>query len=135
MFGRKKKRPPLTVVQVDGSELMHRFLLDSRIPFSQALSLTMGLSPMEDPDEEVALSKERVMRASIALPIMSTFVDSLAYALVEYFRTNMTDFEELTEERADVLRHLLEAMGMSCALGSLTQLEDLGLVTYAWSDK
>jgi hypothetical protein len=133
MFGRKKRKP-ITVVEVSGDDLMNRFLLDCRVPFSQALSLTLGLTPMEDPDEEVALSKERVARASIAVPLMATFSEGLAYAMVEYVRTH--DHEDtFTDEQAAVMRVLLESMGMSCALGTITQLEDLGLISYVWSDK
>lgn len=134
MFLRRKKTP-IVMKAVNGADMMHRFLLDSQIADSQSLALLLGLTPMEDPDEEAALSTERVVRAALLLPILRTFSQGISYSIVEFFRLHSTGFDELTEEQAETLRDLLDTVTLATAFGSLTQLEEIGLISYEWSDK
>lgn len=134
-FFRRKRRASVTVTSVSGSSMMHRFLLDSQITDAQSLSLLLGLAPLEDPDEEQALSNERLMKAAVVIPIVRTFSEALAYAVVEYFRTHSEHVNDLTDEQAAVLRMMLDTVATSSALGTVTQLEDIGLINYVWSEQ
>lgn len=134
IFRRKKSKDPVIIHSVNGMDLMQRFLLDSQISDAQSLSLLMGLTPMDDPDEEVALSNERVARAAITLPIIRAFSEGLSYSIVEFFRTHSeSSFDDLTDQQAEILRILLDTVATSTALGTVTQLEHIGLIDYAWS--
>lgn len=132
----KKRKPPVSVTRVSGPDMLHRFLLDSQIDDAQALSLLLGLPPLEDPDEEVSLSNERVVRAAIVIPIVRTFSQAMAYSVVEMFRTHDADTDDaLTDRQAAVLKAMIDTVATSTALGTVTQLEDLGLINYVWSEK
>lgn len=137
MFWRRKKKsaPVLLPMKVTGDELLHRFLLDTQIEDSQQLSLLLGLSPLEDPDEQIALSNERVVRASLLIPLIRLFSVAYSASLVEFFRVHNDAYRELTDEEAGVLTSLLDHVATSTVIATVTQLEDMGLINYVWSEK
>lgn len=132
---RRKKKSNVDVMTVDSTVLMHRFLLDTRMPESQQLSLILGLTPMEDPDEEAYLSDERVKRAALLSPVITLLADNFALALVEFLRLHGDPDSQVGDTEAEVLESIIATAATATALGAVTQLEDIGLINYGWSTK
>lgn len=111
---------------------LYRFLLDSRIAESQQLGTLLGLPILseEDAAEEAAESQVRADRIAPMSPLIALFTSSMTTAVVEYLRT-MTD-NELTDAESMAMQELLERVTLSATLGSISQLEDLGLVRYTY---
>lgn len=132
---RRKRKSQVDVMSINGTDLMHRFLLDTRMPDAQQLSLILGLTPMEDPDEESYLSTERVKRAALLTPVITLFADNLAFSLVEFLRLHGDEHGQISDSEAHVLEALIATAATGATLGTITQLEDIGLINYVWSSK
>ena len=118
------------IISVDMDDLLMRFLLDLRLAESQQLGALLGiaLDTPEEIAEEQAESDERLTRVSPMVPIMHFLSDALGKSFVEYFMTISSS--DLMDDEADTMADLVTRMCLANAVGSLTQLEDLGLITY-----
>lgn len=127
---RKKKQEPREVVLVSARSILHRFLLDSQMQEAQQLGTLLGLPPLEDADVEEEASAERIAAAAPLLPIIYYFTTSISASVSEYFRTMGKD--EMTEDQSALLTSLMSRVTMSAVLGSVCQLEDMGLIEYTY---
>ena len=118
------------IISVGMDDLLMRFLLDLHLAESQQLGAILGiaLDTSEKIAEEQAESDERLTRASPIIPIMHFLSEALGKSFVEYFMTVSSN--ELMDDDADNMAYLVTRMCLANAVGSLTQLEDLGLITY-----
>lgn len=138
IFRRKKPAPIDTRLEylsnLTISDIIHRFLLDSRISEAQQLSTLLGLKPMvaEQAVEEQSESDARVLHAQPLVPILYMFSSAIAGSVTEYLQT-MSATAALSEDEAAAMADLLHKMCLSTALGTVTQLEDLGLIRYSYS--
>lgn len=114
-------------------ETLQRFLLDSRIAESQQLGTLLGLPPMSEEQsvEEQDASDERAERLAPVAPLICFYSSSLTDAVTEYMRT-VTSGMGLNEEAAAVIGELVYRVSLAAALGTVSQLEDLGLIDYTF---
>lgn len=122
---------PLAAVNVDIA--LHRFLLDTGLAEYQQLGTLAGLSPMDEEEaaEERAESDARAIRLIPLLPLLSMYSSVLSTSTVEYLRT-LSDGEGLSDDEAERMMGMLSRLTMSALMGSVSQLEDLGLVRYSY---
>lgn len=118
------------VQKMTTEDVIRRFLMDCRFAETQQLSTLIGLPPL-DPDrilEEQADSDERLRRASFFTPFVAVTSGVLVEAVIEYL--NLMADTSVPEETIDSLTSLINRLVFANAVGTVTQLEDLGLIQY-----
>lgn len=112
--------------------VLYRFLLDSRIAESQQLGTLLGLPTLseEDAAEEAAESYARTLRIAPVTPLVGMFTSAMTAAVVEYLST-MAD-NELDDDETHAMEELIARVTLAAAVGSICQLEDLGLLRYTY---
>lgn len=135
IFNRKKQAPAVpvsleTVQKISISTLMHRFLLDSGMAEAQQLSTLLGLPPLEDAETETEASAERLHDLAPLAPMLAVFASVMSDSVVQYYLT-MGD-QKMEQDEADYMADLFAKVTMATLRGSITQLHDLGLISYAY---
>lgn len=130
-FWRRKRKQPHLLPVVDSEAIIRRFLLDGRMAEAQQLGTLVGLSPVdaETAAEEQAESDARARRVAPFVPIITLFSSVMAGSVIEYLRTVMDD-QSMSDDEAEAMAELMQKMCLSTAVGTVTQLEDLGLLHY-----
>ena len=133
MWFRKKKK-----VNFDQDKLMAEVMyrvrgmfLDSQLEEAFALSVIAGASYVSEEiaNKEQEDSDKRVERIAFLLPLIATHAFQLSKATTELFKTKMqSEGEEAPEGYWEFYQDRSQAMMMACAIGSVAQMVDLGLL-------
>lgn len=118
------------VQKMTTEEVIRRFLIDCRFAETQQLATLIGISPL-DPDAMLAeqdKSDERLRRAAFFTPFVAVTSGVLVESVMEYLHL-MADME-VPKETVDSLTTLINRLVFANAIGTVTQLEDLGLIQY-----
>ena len=109
---------------------MNRFLLDCRVMEFQQLSAILGLNPFDEEqyNSESEESAERCARVSPLLPLVGLLSSALSSSVVEYL--NITKEPDIEIEDIDAIADLINQISVANAVGALTTLEDLGVISY-----
>jgi hypothetical protein len=118
------------------AERMRAFLLDIKVPDFESVLERLGIPTDEESLVlDIEASEERASRLAPLRTLMHNFAhitaDSVAVTLQED-----ADFE--SESTREVLRMLLVLLEFSIYIGiygSVSQMEDMGLITYNWEDE
>lgn len=111
-----------------------RFLMDTGMPEYQQLQTILGLGPLDDVEEE-SNSEERLYAVSPMQPLARLFCASLAVAAMEYLRSTSDGEAFLDDEELSGVVSLLHRVSYAATIGTITQLEDLGLIEYTYRRK
>lgn len=126
----------LRMQAVPPSLTLHRFLLDSNLEEAHALSAFLPLKPLENVEEEVDFSEERLHWIAPLRPMLLMYSSALSGAFVDYMRSDPEIQPPLSEEEAISMALMLQKISMGTAMGAICQLEDMGLINYSYrSDK
>jgi hypothetical protein len=133
----KRKAKPITAVQaahvvkqVNVPLMLHRFLLDSGISEAQQLSTLMGLPPLDDVEVEIEESSERIFSLTPLAPLLAVFASVMSDSVIQYYMT-MSD-QSADPEETEHMVDLFSKVTMATLRGTLTQLHDLGLISYSY---
>jgi len=128
---RKKNKEPFDRDRLM-AEIMYRvrgMFLDSQLEEAFALSVIAGASYVSDDiaEKEREDSDKRVERISFLLPMITTHAFQLSKATTELLKTKMKD-EEVPEDYFKFYQERSQSLMMSCAIGSIAQMVDIGLL-------
>lgn len=126
----KKKQPVKAPSVTEISSRLRGFLLDSQMPSPHDLAEYIGCSPIsnEVAEMEEGESDKRVDEIALLTPLLYAFAHALAEASTEQNRTSSPELKSLPDEVWTHSRKLVEQIGLSTLIGSLSQLHDMGLI-------
>lgn len=107
-----------------------RFLLDCGLAEHEALRDVLGIPAFEDQFGEVSDSEERVFDLGYGAAVAASLSQMLCASVVEYLRTSDDFMREAPDELLVFLYELLHRVSMATAIGSITQLRDIGFLDY-----
>jgi len=109
--------------------------LDTNIPDVQQLSVLLGLDPIDEDmsAEEQAESDDRTRRAAPLMPVISLFASAMAVSFVQYIDI-LAPVSGRTEQEIASTSSVIQQLCLSTSLGTVTQLEDLGLIHYGYRE-
>jgi hypothetical protein len=110
--------------------MMHRFLLDSGIEEAQQFSTLLGLPPLENVEEEYEASTERLHDLAPLAPLLAIFSAVMSDSVTQYYLT--MGKEDLDPREAEYMTDLFSRVTMATLRGSITQLRDMGLISYSY---
>lgn len=110
------------------------FILDSQVDDSEHIVELLLGNPMSDDvaDRELEESDARADRARHLVPLLYVFANSMAEGLVEHQRAHLEDEDvedELPEAVWESTQLVFTKIGFSTALGAVSQLLDMGLIS------
>lgn len=138
LFSRKKPADDRTAARsytVRGDHLLHHWLLDAGIGDPQQISILLGIDPLEQPDEEEALSEDRVSEVAGVFPLLSLMNSSMSAGLMLWMRSTSEDgsaFASMDDEHLEAMIRLLAMVGDAASIATLTTLKSTGHIAFLW---
>jgi hypothetical protein len=130
MFKKKKKPTGPSIAEV--TSRLRGFIMDSQIQNGHELSVILGCSVLSEELQmhEEQESDKRLEKIEGLVPLLYAYAHTLAEGAVEYQRSNVeVDLKDLPDEIWWESRKMMEQVALSVAMGALSQLIDMKLVS------